>query len=63
MNTGNQWEYRVVRVKPSGIWKLQPDPEEIEEQLNRLGRDGWERVGAVEGSGVISPAFCLKRRT
>jgi hypothetical protein len=29
--------------------------------LNQLGRDGWELVHVVEGYGVPSPVFYLKR--
>ena len=42
MNPDTRWTYRVVRFKSSKFFKLHPDPEEIADQLNQLGR---ERLG------------------
>jgi len=42
-----QWEYRVFQI-PHGA----PDPVGINDQLNQLGLDGWELIGA-EGHYVF----------
>ncbi len=61
MSPDTRWIYKVVRFKSSTFFKLRPDPEEITDQLNQLGREGWELVQVVEGYGVPSPVFYLKR--
>ncbi|HVU82066.1 MAG TPA: DUF4177 domain-containing protein [Rhodanobacteraceae bacterium] len=62
MNTETRWTYKVVRFKPANFFKLRnPDPDEVAEQLNQLGRDGWELVHVVEGYGVPLPVFYLKK--
>ena len=62
MNTETRWIYKVVRFKPSNFFKLRnSDPDEVAEQLNQLGRDGWELVHVVEGYGVPLPVFYLKK--
>ncbi len=58
-----RWTYKVVPFRPSTFFKLRPDPDEIADQLNKLGRDGWELVSVVEGFGIPSPVFYLKRPT
>lgn len=62
MNATTRWEYKVIGIKPANVLKFLPEPEQIEERLNPLGRDGWELVSVIGGSGVISLAFCLKRQ-
>lgn len=62
MNTEKRWIYKVVRFKPSSFFKLRnPDPDEVTDQLNQLGREGWELVHVVEGYGVSLPVFYLKQ--
>jgi hypothetical protein len=61
MNPEARWIYKVVRFKSSSFFKMRADPDEITDQLNQLGRDGWELVHVVEGYGVPSPVFYLKR--
>lgn len=56
-----RWTYKVVPFRPSTFFKLRPDPEEVAEQLNQLGEEGWELVNVVEGFGVPAPIFYLKR--
>ncbi|MES2403320.1 MAG: DUF4177 domain-containing protein [Pseudomonadota bacterium] len=63
MNTETRWTYKVVRFKPSNFFRLRnPDPDEVTDQLNQLGREGWELVHVVEGYGVTLPVFYLKRQ-
>jgi hypothetical protein len=61
MNSNIRWTYKVFRFKSSTFFKLRPDPDEIADQLNQLGREGWELVSVVEGYGVPMPVFYLKR--
>ncbi|HJP98072.1 MAG TPA: DUF4177 domain-containing protein [Rhodanobacteraceae bacterium] len=61
MTPDTRWTYKVVRFKSATFFKLRPDPDEIADQLNQLGREGWELVHVVEGYGVPSPVFYLKR--
>ncbi len=63
MNNETRWTYKVVRFKSSSFFKLHADPDRVADQLNQLGRAGWELVHVVEGYGVPSPVFYLKRPT
>lgn len=45
MDLRNNWEYRVLRIKP-GAWGVHR-PEQITEALNKEGRSGWELVYVV----------------
>ena len=62
MNTKTRWTYKVIRFKPSTFFKLRnPDPDEVADQLNQLGREGWGLAHVIEGYGVTLPVFYLKR--
>ena len=61
MNPDTRWSYKVVRFKPSSFFRLRTNYEEIADQLNQLGREGWELVHVVEGYGMPTPVFYLKR--
>ncbi|HWK55104.1 MAG TPA: DUF4177 domain-containing protein [Hyphomicrobiales bacterium] len=39
-----RWEYKVVRFKKGSFMTGQLDMQELEQQLNELGREGWELV-------------------
>jgi hypothetical protein len=47
------WEYRVVSRN------IADDPRLPEDELNALGKEGWELVGVVASSGTVQ--FYLKR--
>lgn len=52
-----RWNYKIF--KPKSNWLGSYDPDALAEQLNQLGRDGWELVSVVGTSAA--PAFYLKR--
>jgi len=57
----HRWNYRVITIKP-GTFKKQEDKNlEIEDQLNRLGSEGWDLVSVVSATGA-HPQFFLKRK-
>lgn len=47
------WEYKVITKHTVD------DPRVVEDELNALGKDGWELVGTVPLSNAVQ--FCLKR--
>lgn len=57
----HRWNYRVVTIKP-GTFKKQDDKNvEIEDQLNRLGTEGWELINVIQNAGSY-PTYYLKRK-
>ena len=48
---GNRWSYQVVEIKPRLFGK---QSELVQEKLNQLGLQGWERV-AVNQSHHFNP--------
>lgn len=62
MTADARWTHKVVRFKPSTFVRPHPDPDKVADPLNQLGREGRERVHVVEGYGVRSPVFYLKRQ-
>lgn len=61
MSPETRWTYKVIRFQSSKFFRLRPDPGEVADQLNQLGRDGWELVHVVEGYGVPSPVLYFKK--
>ncbi|WP_300673398.1 DUF4177 domain-containing protein [Soonwooa sp.] len=58
------FEYKTVEIKSRSIWTTEVPTEEIDEILNRLGRDGWELVVVKEFVGMgssISSMYTFKR--
>jgi hypothetical protein len=45
-----QWEYKVLKLQTEfGFWSgTEFDSEALEEELNRLGSDGWEVVSIFD---------------
>ena len=44
-----KWEYKIVILPGEGIRRVRP-PEEAEDTLNELGREGWEVVSVTTSS-------------
>ena len=42
-----KWEYRVERINVGAVNRI----EKIQEQLNKLGPEGWEAVAALSIDG------------
>ena len=45
MSTSTRWEYKTLRISPKIFGNY--DPDEIDEQLGRLGAQGWELTSSV----------------
>jgi hypothetical protein len=58
-----RYEYKII---DSELWQRgeagKPDIAQIEAELNRLGREGWEIVGVVGGDAAGERSFCLAKR-
>jgi hypothetical protein len=59
------WEYKVLDVETKGNVLVKLDRAKIEEELNRLGKLGWELVAATATSShtgrSLSSVLILKR--
>jgi hypothetical protein len=49
------WEYKMINAKVFVIGLLKKENEKVIEDMNELGKDGWELVTAftMSGSGVL----------
>ena len=58
MSSNNRFSYQVVQVKPQffGI-----KPQTIQDELNRLGAQGWELVNAVQTHSLHGVMLYLKK--
>ncbi len=58
-----RYEYKII---DPGLWQRgevgKPDVAQIEAELNRLGREGWEIVGVVSGDVADANGLCLAKR-
>lgn len=61
-----QWEYKTLKIKTGGFLGGKVDEQEFEEELNRLGLDGWELVSCfdtnVQGQSRDVIAVCKRRK-
>ena len=55
--TRMKWEYRYVQVSEGAAGSTQ----EMADQLNKLGKEGWEAVSAVPKHGVGAHYVLLRR--
>ncbi len=50
----DSWEYKVVELKGVGLGlNMEKNVAAFQEQLNQLGKLGWELVSLAEGMGNI----------
>lgn len=49
-----RWEYKTIYFSKNTFFSGKPDMEVLQEQLNELGKEGWELVNAA-------PHFVLGR--
>lgn len=54
-----RWNYQVVEIKFQMFGK--PMTDRAQEELNRLGAQGWELVSSVQSSSADSIRLFLKR--
>ncbi|NGP57920.1 DUF4177 domain-containing protein [Paenibacillus thiaminolyticus] len=61
-----QWEYKTLKIKTGGFLGGKVDEKEFEEELNRLGLDGWELVScfdtSIQGQSRDVIAVCKRRK-
>lgn len=60
-----KWEYKTVKVKTKGLSGGILEIADFDEQLNRLGQDGWELVSTfatTSGYGASREAVAIFKR-
>ncbi len=62
-----KFEYKVVTYNPNGFFGGNVKIDQIEDQLNQLGNEGWELVSCTSSNqsyGSTKSLVCIfKRRT
>ena len=53
-----KWSYKVISIKPEIFG---PNPVKFEQELNKLGAEGWELVAAQQNG--ITTLLYLKKET
>lgn len=59
------WEYKTIKVEPKGFFGGKVDLNELEAELNTLGRNGWELVSTFEtnmSQGASREVVCVFKR-
>ncbi|RAU95743.1 DUF4177 domain-containing protein [Paenibacillus sp. YN15] len=59
------WEYKTLKVETKGFFGGKVDLPELEEELNGLGRLGWELVNTFDtsmGQGTSREVVCIFKR-
>ncbi|HST43815.1 MAG TPA: DUF4177 domain-containing protein [Luteimonas sp.] len=54
----SNWSYKVVEIKPNFMGSFKPP--EVEEELSRHGRAGWELVSFMQGP--MTPALAIFKK-
>ncbi|MDZ4813023.1 MAG: DUF4177 domain-containing protein [Pseudomonadota bacterium] len=55
-----RFEYLVHETK-NGFFKMAPDINQLSEDLNRLGNQGWELVTQLSSAGKSNTSLAFKR--
>ncbi|HET6396455.1 MAG TPA: DUF4177 domain-containing protein [Pseudoxanthomonas sp.] len=57
----NRWQYLTAEV-PTSVWGS-PKPDELQQELDRRGREGWELVGILPTSPntIAKPLLIFKK--
>lgn len=61
----DQFVYKTYIFNPTGFVGGHVDRADLEEELNRLGREGWELVSAVAsnaGNGYTREIVCIFKK-
>ena len=43
-----KYEYKVVKTQESGFWNPKLDIDTMENELNKLGSEGWELISVAD---------------
>ncbi|MBS0200556.1 MAG: DUF4177 domain-containing protein [Proteobacteria bacterium] len=54
-----RWQYKIVEFKPTLMGGLKP--EEMQDELDKLGTQGWELVGITHALPANHMVAALKR--
>lgn len=54
-----QWEYRTLRYEVSGFVTPKFDSLKYDDELNQLGRAGWELVSVMDMNAGNGASFAL----
>ncbi|WP_242900777.1 DUF4177 domain-containing protein [Actinomadura terrae] len=60
-----KWEYKILTYQISEFRKKQPNYQEVENELNKLGRNGWEVFDTAapgRGQGQATELVLIARR-
>lgn len=59
-----RFEYKTLKIKATGFWGTKFSEEDIDDQLNELGNQGWELVSVQHGgySGNTYELFYTLKR-
>lgn len=60
-----RFEYKTLVIEPKGFWSTRFEPSDIDNDLNKLGMDGWELVSVESrnwGQGSTSSFFYTFKR-
>lgn len=61
----DNWEYKALKVEARGFFGGKVDLDELEAELNALGRQGWELTSTFEtnmSQGASREVVCLMKR-
>lgn len=54
-----RWTYQVIEIKPNWLGSLKPQV--VQDELNRLGTQGWELVSVTVGT-PMGPAIAVLKK-